>query len=243
MMEKIRIFDTAEHLAQVFSAEIIQQIGDARLERRPFNLMLSGGKTPELLYKTIQQLTPAEFKWDHVRFYWGDERCVSHDDPESNFGQARRLWLDKIQIKKEQLNPMYSGLRIEEELKLNEIMLGKAGTFDLVVLGLGDDGHFASVFPDRPELFESQKLCEATIQPATKQQRITVTPDLLKTKAKSVIFLVTGTNKAAIIRKILNNGKGPTEYIPAAELRKTSENITWYLDKPAAVALTQQIHL
>jgi 6-phosphogluconolactonase len=237
-MKNIRVFNTTEELAEILSAEILQKISLAAVRNNPFNLMLSGGKTPELLYKTIQKITPEGFSWKHVNFYWGDERCVHHTDPESNFGQASKLWLDTLQISDEQMNPLYSGHPLEEELKRNEIMLAHAGIFDLVFLGIGDDGHFASVFPVRPELFESQKLCEATLHPVTCQQRITVTPKLLKTRTKSIVFIVTGSNKAGIINKIFNESPDHSEYIPAARLRKTCDNLYWYLDKDAAGSLS-----
>jgi 6-phosphogluconolactonase len=233
-MEKIRVFKTAEFLASALSADIMRQVSEARPENKAFNIMLSGGKTPELLYKTIHNSTPDGFNWDHVKFYWGDERCVSHDDPESNYGQAWRLWLQYLPLKKDQLNPIYHGQGIENELFLNEKMLESAGAFDIVILGLGTDGHFASVFPDRPDLFESEKLCETAYHPETLQQRITITPFLLKTKARAVIFIVTGKDKAGIIKNIFNDRQDPSIFLPASMLKNEVENLYWYLDEQAA---------
>lgn len=196
--------------------------------------MLSGGSTPAILYKYLLQNMPESIELDHIHIFWGDERCVPSYDPESNYGQAKKLWLDKIPLNENQLHPLYSGLEIEEELRQNENQLEKAGIFNLVILGLGEDGHFASVFPDRPDLFDSHNLCETTHHPVTKQQRITVTPRFLQIKAEIIILIVTGRSKASIIKQILNEEKVTAPYLPAARLKKTCPQLHLYLDEEAA---------
>jgi 6-phosphogluconolactonase len=233
-MKRIRIFDTASELADSFANEIIQLVDEAGKRKKPFNLMLSGGSTPELLYKSLSLHTPAGFNWDHVNFYWGDERCVPEYDPESNFGAAKKLWLNNIPGAEKQLHPLYNGYSQDKELEMCEMVLREAGIIDLVILGTGEDGHFASVFPDNPSLFRSGELCAFAEHPLSGQLRITVTPYFLQTQAKSIVFLVTGVKKAGIIERILHTGKDPGEFIPARQLQDSCDQISWYLDKMAA---------
>lgn len=233
-MRQVRIYKTPFDLAEALAKEILRQIAEAEADNRPFRIMLSGGSTPELLYKTILRLSPEGFHWAHVDFYWGDERCVSHEDSESNFGQARRIWLDQIHIHQKQLHPMYSGKLVEDERESMESVLQQAGIFDLVLLGMGEDGHFASVFPDRPNLFESKRWCETALHPVSKQARITVTPYFLQTRAKSIICTVTGIHKATAIEKIFRKDGSGVEYLPAAQLMRNCDHLQWFLDEQAA---------
>jgi 6-phosphogluconolactonase len=236
-MHKISVFSSTDELAKAFAEEIRQKVSEANSTSKPFHLMLSGGTTPEILYKELLNTTPVGFSWSHVGFYWGDERCVPYSDTESNSGQARRQWLDHIQIAENQIHPLFTGVSVSDELKFQESVLNAVEMFDLVILGMGDDGHFASVFPDRPEMFESKRLCETAFHPVTKQQRITVTPYLLESRAKTIVILTTGLKKAVVLDKVFNETVDFAEFLPVAALIKSCENIVFYIDEPAASRL------
>jgi 6-phosphogluconolactonase len=236
-MHKISVFSSADDLAKVFATEILQKVSEAKNASKPFHLMLSGGSTPEILYKELLKSTPDEFSWTHVEFYWGDERCVPYADSESNSGQARRHWLNHIQVTDNQIHPLYTEIPVGQELEFQESVLKGVEMFDLVILGMGDDGHFASVFPDRPDLFASKKLCETAFHPVTNQQRITVTPYLLENRAKTIVIMTTGLKKAVILEKVFNEIIDYTEFLPVATLLKSCENIVFYLDEQAASSL------
>lgn len=239
-MHNIRIFSSADEMAMTFANEILEMVSEADKASKPFHLMLSGGSTPEILYKKLLGSTPDGFRWNHIGFYWGDERCVSYDNSESNYGQAKKHWLEHIQIADNQLHPLYTGITVEQELELQESVLKEVEMFDLVILGMGDDGHFASVFPDRPDLFTSKRLCESALHPVTKQQRITVTPFLLENRAKKIVIMTTGLKKADILMKVLNVSRDFTEFLPVATLLKSCENIVFYIDESAASGLNVQ---
>jgi 6-phosphogluconolactonase len=236
-MHKIRVFGSTNELAEAFAAEILQKVSEAKSASKPFHLMLSGGSTPEILYRELLKTAPTGFNWKHVMFYWGDERCVPYSDTESNYGQARRQWLDHIQITDNQIHPLFTGISVSKELEFQESVLNAVEMFDLVVLGMGDDGHFASIFPDRPDLFASEKLCETAFHPVTKQQRITVTPYLLESRAKMIVVLTTGMKKAATLKKVFKETVDFAEFLPVASLLKRCKNIVFYIDEQAASSL------
>lgn len=228
------IYKTADELATSFAKQILKQIQDAASNKQGMNIMLSGGSTPALLFSKLAEIASADIDWVYVHLYFGDERCVPHDHPESNFGLTKSLLLDKVPIPAQNIHPLYLQGDLLVELERNEKELVEVPSFDLVLLGLGDDGHTASIFPDNMVLFDSASYCTSAVHPVSGQKRLTVTPRFLLEKAKSIVFMVTGANKAGIIAEIFSGSQESIKKYPAAMLLNKRNDIRWLLDESAA---------
>ncbi|NOU46070.1 MAG: 6-phosphogluconolactonase [Bacteroidales bacterium] len=227
-------YKTADELAVSFATQILNQIHEAATKKNRLNIMLSGGSTPALLFRKLAEMGAGNYDFKQVHFYWGDERCVPHNHPESNFGVASSQFLLKIQIPEANIHPMYMENEMYIELDRNEHELSQIQSFDLVLLGLGDDGHTASIFPDNMVLFDSERFCALTNHPVSGQKRLTVTPRFLFEKAKSIVFMVTGASKAGIISEIFSGSQESIKKYPAAMLLSKRNDISWLLDESAA---------
>ncbi len=204
-----------------------------------FDIALSGGNTPKKLFKILAQDYGGKIPWQRFHFWWGDERCVSPEDDQSNFKMANDLLFSKISIPKENIhrikgenNPEEEVHRYTHEIDSHLNYRGENPVFDLVLLGLGEDGHTASVFPDQLELFEDERICVATEHPITGQKRITLTGKVLN-NANRVIFMVTGESKAQRIAEIMNDDEA-AKLLPAYYISPKNGSLTWYLDEEAA---------
>jgi 6-phosphogluconolactonase len=207
-----------------------------------FAVALSGGKTPEAMFALLAGTGFAEdIPWEHVHLFWGDERCVPPDDPRSNFGTARDLLVGKVPIPAANVHrmpgedePHEGALKYGEELKR---FFGGPAEFDLVYLGLGPDGHTASLFPNSTALLVSDAQCVANfagadIDPAW---RLTLTYPAINA-SRAVMFLVEGEAKAEIAAKVLEGPKDPT-LLPAQGIAPAGA-LVWLLDRAAAARLT-----
>jgi 6-phosphogluconolactonase len=204
---KLHTFDkvqqAAQGLADWVSAQVLAKAG-------PFHLALAGGNTPIPFFEIFsQQALP----WQQLWFYWSDERCVPPTDPQSNYGQARKHLLSKLLIPKAQIERMRGELDPEAEaLRYSELLERRLPleqgmpVLDLVLLGLGDDGHTASLFPGDLAALESADPVVATMHPVSGQQRLSMTPRLIN-QARQVAFLVTGASKAEILRQVLSGAE------------------------------------
>jgi 6-phosphogluconolactonase len=204
-----------------------------------FHILLSGGNTPLELFKEIAGKYGELINWEQIHFWWGDERCVSPENDASNFKHANQILLSKIAIPKTNVhrikgenNPEEEALRYAQEIKNNLNMRGENPVFDIVLLGLGDDGHTASIFPGELELFEDEKICAVTSHPLSGQKRITVTGKVLN-NANRVFFLVTGTNKAQRISEIMNDNEA-AKLLPAYYISPANGELIWFIDEDAA---------
>lgn len=180
--------------------------------------------------------------WAKVNVYWADERCVPPDDEESNFGMTEKILLNKVNIPESNVHRIFGGNDPEEEaIRYSEIIKSnlefKNGSpeFDLILLGVGDDGHTASIFPDQMELLSSENICAVATHPVSGQKRITLTGKVINTAAR-IYFLVTGKSKAEVVSKILEKSEDYLKY-PAAHI--DADNAGWYLDKEAAGLLNE----
>jgi 6-phosphogluconolactonase len=237
MKVKIEVYKTAVELATSFANQILILVRDAENQKKRLNLMLSGGSTPAILFRKLAEIVPDNMNFSQIHFYWGDERCVPPNHSESNYGTAKSLLLDKIQIPDSNIHPLYLGEEMSIELKRNEEMLSQITSFDLIMLGLGEDGHTASVFPDNMLMFNLPTNCTSAIHPVTGQQRITVTPKFLIEKAKTIVLMVTGANKAEILVEIFTQSQESVEKYPAALLLSKRNDIRWLLDEDAVSLL------
>lgn len=228
------VYKTAEELAESFAKQILKQIQDAASNKQGMNIMLSGGSTPMLLFRKLSEIGAGRSDFKHVHFYWGDERCVAHNHPESNFGLAKSHLLDKLHIPEANIHPMYMENKMYIELDRNEHELSQIPSIDLVLLGLGEDGHTASIFPDNMRMFEATTYCVSAIHPVSGQIRLTVTPKFLIEKAKSIVFMVTGANKAGILAEIFSQSQESIKKYPAAMLQSKRKDTIWLLDEAAA---------
>lgn len=234
--EDLIIYSTPEELANVFADHLMSWInefsGDA------YHLAISGGKTPNLLFGILASQYANSPLWQKVHFWWVDERMVPPTDPESNFGVAQKLLFSRISIPEENIhrikgenNPQEEALSYSDHIK--NCLQEKDGwpVFNLILLGMGDDGHTASIFPDQLALMESELICEVAIHPSSGQKRVTLTGKVINSATK-ICFLITGKEKSATLYEIISKS-GKSRFLPASYIEKS----ICYIDKAASYIL------
>ena len=224
-------FPTAQHAVDKIAQEflIYSQL------THPVHISLSGGSTPKLLFKTLAKSPYAEqINWKNLHFWWGDDRMVPPSNPESNYGEVQKLLFDHIQIPAENIHrirgenePHFELKRFEEELSA----VIPNGVFDWIILGMGADGHTASLFPHQTN-FDDENLAVIAKHPESGQIRISKTAKLIE-QAKRITYLVTGESKADILKEIQTTPAENLPY-PAAKIKAKNGVTEWYLDKAAA---------
>jgi 6-phosphogluconolactonase len=233
---------TAVHAA---GADLFQHAAlESVAERGRFNVALAGGSTPRALYKQLadddsrRQSVP----WLHTEFFWGDERHVPPGDPQSNYRMAYDAMLSKVPVSPKQVHRIHSehpdpGEAADRyEAEIRRVLAGtgqkEVPRFDLVLLGLGADGHTASLFPGSPALADESRLVVAHWVESLRAHRITMTLPLLN-RARLLIFLVTGEEKAAAVQAVLR-GRPDSATLPAQLVRPAEGQVRWLLDSAAA---------
>ncbi len=240
----LQIFETPEILS-IAAADFILQLamGSVNEEGR-FVLSLSGGSTPEQLFSV---LAVAPFKekmpWSKTFIFWGDERCVPKDDIRNNANKAYTLLLDKVPIPIENIFPIHVEAEPAEaatqyESTIQDFFGSETPSFHLVLLGLGEDGHTASLFPETEVLHEKFTLVKEVFAEEQKMFRVTMTAPLINL-AHHILFLVTGTAKAEILKTVLNGAYKPDKYPAQLIMPKTGE-VHWFVDSKAATLLNNQ---
>ncbi|UAY77312.1 6-phosphogluconolactonase [Pasteurella canis] len=228
------IFDDAHSAVEKIAQEFLAY----SLENRPVHISLSGGSTPKLLFKTLAKAPyNTEIQWQNLHFWWGDDRMVLPTDPESNYGEVQKLLFDYIQIPTENIHRIRGEEPVETELKRFEQELSAVvpeQVFDWIILGMGTDGHTASLFPHQTN-FDDPNLAVIARHPETGQIRISKTAKLIE-QAKRVTYLVTGASKAEILKEIQTIPAENLPY-PAAKIKAKNGVTEWYLDKDAAKLL------
>ena len=215
----------------------IEQIEKAIAKQDRFTIALAGGSTPKPLYEALSQ---ADLPWSKIHIFWGDERYVPADHPDSNQFMVRQAWLNKIDIPAENIHPMHTvgadpatdAKRHEAELK--EFFQIESGfpQFDLILLGMGDDGHTASLFPQTEALAVEDSL--VTVGNHNGQPRITFTVPLIN-QADLVVFLVAGENKRPALKRVFATQEDAQQY-PSRLIQPRGE-LLWLLDRSAAAEL------
>lgn len=235
---EVAVLPDAEALAAAAADEFARSAAGAIRQRRFFDVALSGGSTPRALYRRLARQPHRDaVRWDRVRFFFGDERSVSPDAERSNFGMAHDELFRPLRI------PMRRVFRIPGEAEparaarayektLRSRLSGRPPRFDLVLLGLGEDGHTASLFPGTAALTEDRRLVVENAQPATGEPRVTLTLRAINA-ARRVIFLVAGREKASIASKIIKKRRG-YRGLPAAMVSPRRGTLLWLLDETAA---------
>jgi 6-phosphogluconolactonase len=239
---QVRVFTSVEELFRA-SAEEFCEIGNRAIqEHGRFTVALSGGSTPKELHRELATTFASELPWDRVFFFWGDERHVPPDFPESNFRMARETLLSKLTVPASHVFRIHgelpdanqsAGIYEQTLLEFFRPTTGKIPRFDFILLGIGPEGHTASLFPGTAALEEKQRLVVGNWVAVHSTWRITCTYPLLNSAA-NVMFLADGSGKADIIRKAL---KDPSANLPCQGVKPVSGNLTWYLDKAAGAKL------
>lgn len=225
---------------------IIRILQDALKSRSRATFFLAGGSTPRPVYELLAQEYGPELSWDRVYLFWGDERWVPADDPSSNQRMAREAMIDPLSIPPENVFPIPTEGPPEEaaaryDRLLREWFPESDSGPDLVLQGLGPEGHTASLFPGSPALAEEQRWVAAVEVEATPARRLTVTLPFIN-RARNLFFLVTGRKKAPVVRKILVE-EATFEECPAAGVRPTEGEMAWWLDGAAASDLPRFFRL
>jgi len=240
---QIAIYPDINTLSHEAAQYIVRLANEAIVTRGRFTIALSGGSTPKVLYSLLgDEPYRSQIDWVQVDIFWSDERCVPPDSEESNYHMAQQVLLSKIPIPASQVHRMPADQpdRDAASQAYTEEMQRTFGTngipnFDLIQLGMGPEGHTASLFPHQPSLHEQQRLVMPVSVPKPPPQRLTFTPPLLNA-ARQVLFLVTGAEKADAVQAVLEGEYDPDEY-PAQIVRPDNGEVVWMLDKAAAAKL------
>ncbi len=238
---QVRVFQDREAMSRAAAKFFAERAQEHSSTHGRFTVALSGGSTPKLLYTLLGSPPYSDsLPWQQLHFFWVDERCVSPDHPESNYKLAFDAFLSRISIPGPNIHrmrgedyPAVAAQAYEEELRR---FFGGPGVpvFDLIILGAGEDGHTASLFPGSEALREKARFVVPVMLPSPKINRITLTLPVLNHSAK-VVVLVTGRAKAGVVREILEGG-APQRY-PAGLVRPENGDVVWFIDRDAAAGL------
>jgi 6-phosphogluconolactonase len=243
---EIRILTTPQELFNAAAEEVIRATTEAVSKRGRFTIALSGGSTPKSLFNLLATNARTSLPWDQMFFFWSDERHVPPTDPDSNYRMADEAMLSKIPVAAANIfrvpaeNPDAAAAAQAYDLTLQKFFQSEPGEFprfDLILLGLGPDGHTASLFPETAALEEKSRLVVANWVEKFKTDRITFTLPLLNA-ARSVAFLVSGTDKAPALHAVLEDAVAPVTHYPAKLVHPGHGKLTWFLDKAAASELS-----
>ena len=237
----IRIFKDVDELSVAAAEIFVDAAKEAINKRGKFNVALTGGSSPAKLYELLSgSKYNYKIDWKKTFVFWGDERWVPIDDDKSNAGMANKLLLDKVDIPKQNIFPMWkAGIEpekyAEQYAELLYEHLGESGKFDLILSGMGDDGHTASLFPETEVLNEKTKWVTSYYLDSQQMFRITLTAPMLNRARKNVV-LVFGANKANAFNEVIS-GKSNSKKYPSQLLRPVSGELIWLVDDAAASKL------
>ncbi|MCB2187937.1 MAG: 6-phosphogluconolactonase [Deltaproteobacteria bacterium] len=233
-----QIFADYEALSRGAAEFFVAEAREALASRGVFRVALSGGNTPERMF-AILAAPPlsAQVAWDRVAVFWSDERCVPPTDERRNSLHARRAWLDRAPAAEAQVHPVDcqddpGRAARAYELAITARFAGEAPRFDLIFLGLGADGHTASLFPGHDQAGDAGRLVREILTGPGEVDRVTFTPGLLN-QARVVAFLVSGPEKAQVVREIQEGPRDPGRR-PAQLVQPSPGRLVWLLDRAAA---------
>jgi len=239
---EVRILNTPAELFQAAAAEFAALAVQAVKTSGRFSVALSGGSTPKSLYSLLASGSISNIPWDKIFFFFGDERFVLPDDPESNYRMARETGLfskvpsDHVfRVLTEEKDADAAALNYDQTLrKFFSLQPGEFPRFDLVLLGLGPDGHTASLFPGTAALTEKSRLVVANWVEKFHSYRITFTLPVLN-RATNVTFLASGPDKASILKEVLDNESAD---LPSQKVHPSDGKLVWLVDQAAASGLS-----
>ena len=242
---EIRVLTTPQELFAAAAEEVVRAANQAVAERGRFTIALSGGSTPKSLYNLLATNARTSLPWDRMFFFWGDERHVPPTDSDSNYRMANEAMLSKVPVPAgnvfrmaaENPDATAAAEAYEQTLrKFFQLQAGEFPRFDLILLGMGPDGHTASLFPGTAGLQEKSRLVIANWVEKLKAHRLSLTRPVLNA-ARCVAFLVSGTDKATVLRSVLEENV-PGEQYPAKLVQPKDGKLIWFLDRAAASALS-----
>ena len=230
-MNKITYFDNADLLAKAAAEYFIKLAQEAIALKGKFTVALSGGNTPATMYKLLAtDFYSNQLNWKNIYFFWGDERCVSLNDKDNNSFNAKNILLDKVPVPKKNIfiipvneSPVNAAIYYEATIKI--FFKTDKPVFDLTLLGMGDNGHTASLFPHTSILNEKKALVKEIYIDEIEMYRISFTAPLIN-NAKHILFLVTGKDKEPMLKKVLEGNYEPENY--PAQLIK---NAQWFISR------------
>jgi 6-phosphogluconolactonase len=235
----LRVYDTPEELAEAAARDFAARAKSAIEERGRFTVALAGGSTPKRTYEVLGGEYADALDWDRVHLFFGDDRTVPPDHEDSNYRMVRETLLSRIRVgsvhrMRCELPPEDAAAGYEEELRefFGENSPGGVPRLDLVLCGLGEDGHTLSLFPATAALEVADRLVVANPVIQLESARVTLTIPVVNA-ARAVSFLVAGEGKAAALREILEGYADPRAY-PAKYVDPQSEDLTWMVDRAAA---------
>jgi 6-phosphogluconolactonase len=245
MTRDIRIVENPQALARAAADEFLRRAVAAVRRNGKFSVALSGGSTPKALYSLLatDPVLTRDLPWDKTHVFWGDERPVPPDHADSNFRMAHEALLSKVPLPAANVHRIKSEFAAEQAVADYERTLGKCfglrdserPRFDLVLLGLGPEGHTASLFPGTRALHEEKRLAAANWVGKLDSERITLTVPVFN-NAACVIFLVSGNEKAVVLKSVLE-GRHEPEQLPAQLIRPRNGELIWIVDTAAGKLL------
>jgi 6-phosphogluconolactonase len=241
----IWLYDDYEAFSSAAAGLFVQQARHATQTRGRFSVALAGGHTPQRAYELLSRGPfSTRVPWDQVHIFWGDERCVPLDDPRSNARMARQALLAQVPVPPSQVHPIPCIGTPREAAEQYQVVLqaffgDQPPRFDLVLLGLGENGHTASLFPDTPVLQEQERWVAAVHATAPELDRVTLTAPLIN-QARVVAVLVSGPSKAGILREVLEGPPDP-ERLPAQLIQPARGELHWLVDQETASLLARKV--
>jgi 6-phosphogluconolactonase len=235
---RVRVFQDPEELSRAAAEFFITLAKKNTALHDRFSVVLSGGSTPRRLYSLLgSPLYRDDVDWSRVHVFWADERCVPKGHPESNYRLTHDAFLSSVPLPVENIHrirgeeePGKAAQAYEDELR-NFFSVPGAAVFDLIILGAGEDGHTASLFPGSAALDERVRLAVPVYLEQPKINRVTLTLPVLN-RAAQVLFLASGRAKADVVRDILEGGD--TRHYPAGRIRPVDGDVIWFIDRHAA---------
>lgn len=242
MKPEIRLFENMEELSRAAAGLFAAQANQSVIERGRCLVALNGGGTPRRLFQILAEEFRDNVDWSRVHVFWGDERCVPPDDPGSSYGQARESLLVHVPIPDENIHRIRGELEPHEAAKdYATVLEGFASPplpwprFDLVYLGMGEDGHTASLFPGSPLDISEPTLAVTAQYQDRPAHRVTLTPAVFNS-ARMVVFMATGEKKARTLAEVLSDRYNPELY-PAQRIDPKEGKLIWLVDEDAASRL------
>jgi 6-phosphogluconolactonase len=240
----ITVYDNLEALSRAAAGLFSERAERAVVGHGRCAVLLAGGETPRRTYELLaEEPLRNRVPWEQLHIFWGDERCVPPDDPRSNARMACRVLLDRVPVPARQIHPIHGDrdprqAADEYEALLRRFFAGAPPRFDLVLLGLGADGHTASLFPGSSVLKEWERWTSATRRPGEEIDRVTLTVPIIN-QAELIVFLVAGADKAAVLHEVVDEEPDP-RHRPARMIRAEQGELRWLVDKAAARLLRRR---
>ena len=236
---QLHVYKDADEVCDALAAWIVTLINKTMEAKEKFTWALSGGETPKKLYqKLAAQSFNEKIKWDRVHIFWGDERVVPFDDELNNAKMAYDNLLSKVNIPSGQVHKIWTDITSEESAKQYEKILhqyfdDKQTTFDLTLLGMGEDGHTLSLFPGS-EILDDQQSWVSAVHSKEKGERITLMPSVIN-RSSAIVFLVTGEKKEKLLQQILEE---PEQHnYPTQLIQPLNKELHWFVDEAATAEL------